>query len=164
MWCWCTVLRIRSNDHVYMTRMLITMITAGWWWRYPCFTSGSKKPILKSEKVPQVRASLHLKIILAPILANNQLWLIDIFTQLISFSAWKRLEVVRSMWTLTPRRTCDWEQPLNTCCDPVKVPSQAVTLLRTFLIKWSNVQRGFSVLHLKDQIQLDWEQREIYHQ
>ena len=75
------------------------------------------------------------------------------------------------MWTLTPRRTCDSERAvidsLNTCCDPVKVPSQAVTLLRIFVIKWSVVEcpRGpFSPSPQRSDPTGLWEQREIYHQ
>ena len=121
--------------------LMIIMLDKGWWRRYPCITSGPKKPLLKSEKVPQVKSR---PIFLVPILAAPKLWIDVIFTQLISFSAWKRLEVARSMWTLTPRRTCDSERTvidsLNTCCDPVKVPSPAVTSLRIFVIKRSVVE------------------------
>ena len=49
------------------------MLTEGWWRRYPCITSGPKKPLLKSEKVPQVCASLRLKIVLVPILEAPKL-------------------------------------------------------------------------------------------
>ena len=65
-----------------------------------------------------------------------------VFSSYIPFSAWKRPEVGRSMWTSTRKRTCDSEQPvidsLNTC-DPVKLLHQAVTFLRTFVIRCSVV-------------------------
>ena len=85
---------------------------------HPCFAQSPKKPFLKSEKVPQVQIWISTSCLDLFIFHPKQF-----------FSVWKRREVVRSMWTLTRRKTCDSEQPvidsLNSC-DPLKFPPEDI--------------------------------------
>ena len=85
---------------------------------HPCFAQSPKKPFLKSEKVPQVQIWITTSCLDFLIFHPKQF-----------FSVWKRQEVVRSMWTLTRRKTCDSEQPvidsLNSC-DPLKFPPEDI--------------------------------------
>ena len=142
--------------------LMIIMLDKGWWRRYPCITSGPKKPLLKSEKVPQVKSG--------PQHFSYANWIVGIISLPNLFplqleKGW-RWPVLCGHWY--PGELVIQNEPWLTVWTPAVILWKFPHKLSHFWEYlwsnglWSNVQGGLSVRHHRDQIQLDCGSRRKY--